>query len=154
MNFSKKVCNLDRICTFIRYFRVQLEKSLLAALAYPWNFNEVLQGCFGINDESTSGSCPNLTPLCILSMMKCKALTRLDYQGRKKGFLNSIKSRKLCDDDKSYGSSASFASPMGCLMVSEVKEKAKQTNKQLSNEFFRFQKAWKRIENNSNIQHL
>ena len=57
---------------------------------------------------------------------------------RKKGFLNSIKSRKLCDDDKSYGSSASFASPMGCLMVSEVKEKAKQTNKQLSNEFFRF----------------
>ena len=109
-----------------------LEKSLPTALAYPWNFNEVLQGCFGINDESTSGSCPNLTPLCILSMMKCKALTRLDYQGKK----GSIKDRKLCDDDKSYGSSASFASPMGCLMVSEVKEKA--LHKQISNFLMNF----------------
>ena len=69
-------------------------------------------------------------------MMKCKALTRLDYQGRKKGFLNSIKDRKLCDDDKSYGSSASFASPMGCLMVSEVKEKA--LHKQISNFLMNF----------------
>ena len=71
-------------------------------------------------------------------MMKCKGFDKTRLPREKKGFLNSIKDRKLCDDDKSYGSSASFASPMGCLMVSEVKEKAKQTNKQLSNEFFRF----------------
>ena len=48
---------------------------------------------------------------------------------RKKGFLNSIKDRKLCDDDKSYGSSASFASPMGYALWSQKSKKKPYTNK-------------------------
>ena len=85
--------------------------------------------------------------------MKCKGFDKTRLPREKKGFLNSIKGRKLCDDDKSYGCSASFATPMGCLWSHKSKKKP---HKQISNFLmnFPFLESMK-IENlPSNIQHL